>query len=245
MTEPRRLGDAVAIPGDYQHRALTEGPPVQRAWHRAKLDLLDWLFPIAKGERVLDVGSGSGVFADAIASRGASVVAVDANADAVAYATRTFARPGLEFRRGYLDEIELPPGSFDAAVCLEVIEHVHPPQVRKLLTDLHALLAPRGRLLVTTPNYRGLWPAVEWAADRFGSVAKMDQDQHVTRFDRRMLRAFLEEAGFEVSELRTYSTFAPFAAAVSGRISRRIDRLERRVDLPFGNLLAAVAIRRG
>ena len=132
----RRNGDPVPLPGDYQHRALTEGRPIQRRWHEMKLELLDWFFTPAAGERILDVGCGSGVFANRLAKLGAQVTAVDSNAKAVEYGERTFARDNLEFRRGLLDELGLPDDSFDAAVCLKVIEHVYPAQTDALLADL-------------------------------------------------------------------------------------------------------------
>jgi 2-polyprenyl-3-methyl-5-hydroxy-6-metoxy-1,4-benzoquinol methylase len=240
----RRTGDTIEIDGAYQHHALTHGPPVQRFWHEAKLRLLDWFFPIGPGDCVLDVGCGSGVFAHAMARRGASVVGVDANPSAIAYASKTFGGEGLQFRLGLLDELELEPESFGKASCLEIVEHVYPDQVDALLGTLRRALAPGASLLVTTPNYRGLWPVVEWAADRFSSAAKMDAEQHVTHFHRNMLRRHLERAGFRVDRVRTYCTFAPFAAAGSRALANRLEQVERRVDLPFGNLLAAVVTRR-
>lgn len=243
MSAARRTGDARPIEGGYQHRALTSGPAVQRFWHASKLGLLDWFFDVRPGDRVLDVGCGSGVFADAMAARGAVVTAVDANPAAIAYGRATFTRPGLQFHQGLLDELGLDPGSFDKVTCLEVVEHVYLDQVRKLLGDLHRVLRPAGRLLVTTPNYRGLWPIVEWATDRVSDAAKMDEEQHVCRFDRALLRQVLTEAGFNITDLRTVSTFAPFTAALSWNLASRLERLERRVDLPFGNLLAAAVDR--
>ena len=240
---PRRTGDAIEIAGDYQHKALTEGPAVQRFWHHSKIGLLDWAFEPRPGEQIVDVGCGSGVFADAMARRGARVLGVDANGAAVAYATRTFAREGLEFQRGLLDELALPAASFDAATCLEVIEHVYPDQVRKLLGSLFQHVRPGGRVLITTPNYRGTWPLVEWLADHVGDTAHMDADQHVTRFHRRMLRRFLEEAGFRVDDLCAYCGFAPFVAGLSWKLAEGLDRFERKLALPFQNLLVAVATR--
>lgn len=235
------MGDAAAIPGDYQHRALTRGPAIQRHWHRSKLELLDWFWTPSPGSRVLDIGSGAGVFADRMATLGAEVVGVDANSEAVTYAQQTFGRSGLRFVQGYLDELDLPQASFDAATCLEVIEHVYLDQVRHLLLGLRRLLRPGGLVLITTPNYRGLWPIVEWLADHFSSVAKMDRYQHVTHFHRRMLRQLLDEVGFRVEAIQTYGTFAPFLAVLSARMASRLDRWERRVDLPFGNILVARA----
>jgi 2-polyprenyl-3-methyl-5-hydroxy-6-metoxy-1,4-benzoquinol methylase len=241
-TAERRLGDVAVIDGGYQHRALTSGPPAQRFWHQSKLNLLDWFFPVAPGDRIIDVGCGSGVFSDAMARRGADVLGIDANTSAVDYATRTFARPGgATFRKGFLDELSLEPASFDKATCLEVIEHVYEHQARKLFADLLVILKPGGQLFVTTPNYRGVWPLVEWAADRFSPVAKMDAEQHITHFNRDSLRAALEQSGFEVSEIRTYSTFASFVSPVSWRAAEQLELLERRIDLPFGSVLAAVA----
>lgn len=240
---PRRTGDIIQIGGDYQHRALLEGPPAQRAWHRIKLNLLEWRFTPQPGESVLEIGCGSGVFANEMARLGARVVALDANVEAANYAQKTFATKNLSVVRGLMDEIPARDRAFDRVTCLEVIEHVHPPQVRSLLADCYRVLKPGGSLLLTTPNYRGLWPLVEWIADRSGSTASMDSDQHVTKFNRPMLRGFLKDAGFVNITLRNFSTFAPFVAPVSARFSRALDRAERRVDLPFGNILTAVAVR--
>ena len=239
--DARRLGDPIPLSGDYEHRALTEGHPIQRRWHEMQLELLDWFFIPSAGERVLDVGCGSGVFANRLAELGAQVTAVDSNAESVEYGERTFVRDNLEFRRGLLDELGLPDNSFDSAVCLEVIEHVYPAQTDALLADLRRVLRPGGRLLLTTPNYRGLWPLVEWASDCFGDNAPMREGRHITFFHRALLRRHLENAGFEVEQMRTYCTFAPFAAAMSHSLSGWLDKIERHWDFPFGNLLAAAA----
>jgi 2-polyprenyl-3-methyl-5-hydroxy-6-metoxy-1,4-benzoquinol methylase len=239
--DARRKGDATKIRGDYQYRALNEGPRIQRAWHRLKLGLLDEVWSPDPGQRVLDVGCGSGVFSRALRDRGAHVCAVDANEEAVTFAREHFAEDGLAFHHGLLDELGFGEGSFDAAVCLEVIEHVYPDQVEVLLGDLRRLLKPGGTLLLSTPNYRGLWPVWSGPTDRFGPTEKMHSAQHVSRFSRRKLRQALERNGFEPSTLRTYCTFAPFAAAISSGLSRALARLEARIDLPFGNLLVTTA----
>ena len=237
----RRLGDPFPLPGDYEHRALTQGPAMQRRWHETKLELLDWFFPPVPGERILDVGCGSGVFASRMAELGAQVTAVDSNPEVVNYGTRHFARDGLEFRRGLLDELGFADGSYDAATCLEVVEHVFAAQADKLFCDLRRIVRPGGRLLMTTPNYRGLWPMVEWASDRFGSNHVMREGRHINFYHRARLRESLERAGFEVERLRTFSTFAPFTAVVSYSLAKRLGRWERGWDFPFGNILAVAA----
>ena len=87
----------------------------------------------------------------------------------------------------------------------------------------------------------GLWPLVEWGADRFSSVAHMGGLQHISHYHRHRLRRLLEGEGFEIEAMRTFSTFAPFAAILSQRAASLLDSAERRLDLPFGNLLAVLA----
>lgn len=235
------MGDPKPFPGNYQHMALTQGPAIQRRWHETKLELLEWFFIPEKGEKILDVGCGSGVFASRMTELGAETTAIDSNADAINYGGEVFARPGLEFRLGLLDEMDFAESSYDAAVCLEVAEHIYEGQVDKMLSDLRRILRPGGRLLMTTPNYRGLWPLVEWASDRAGKTGKMHMEQHINFYHRARLRRALRDAGFEVERLRTFSTFAPFAAAISTGLSRQLEKMERKWDFPFGNILAAAA----
>jgi hypothetical protein len=122
-----------------------------------------------------------------------------------------------------------------------VIEHIELARARKLLADLRRILRSGGALLVTTPNYRGTWPLVEWGADRFSDAALMGGVQHITHYHRRALVRLLQDEGYRVGTVRTYCTLAPFAAALSTRLARAVDAAERRVDLRFGNLLAAIA----
>src|SRR5262249_49069906 len=61
----------VPIDGAYQDRARREGFVVQRFWHHQKELVVRSLAPPRAGERALDVGCGSGVVANLLASEGA------------------------------------------------------------------------------------------------------------------------------------------------------------------------------
>jgi SAM-dependent methyltransferase len=233
-----------AIPGDYQYRAITEGPAVQRYWHRAKLRLVDAVTDISPTDVVLDAGCGSGVVADHVARRASEVVAIDGNPRAIAFASGQFRRPNLTFREGRLEQATLDPGRFSWILCLEVLEHLADQDVDALLAALREAAPPGGQILLTTPNYRGIWPVVEWLADRSGKVAHLAGDQHVNRFAAASLRRRLRQAGFAVQRAGTYCTFAPLAAVVGQRPADAAFDLELRMNLPFGNLLYAVATRR-
>lgn len=106
--------------------------------------------PLVVGKRVLDIASGSGYGSHLLAQGAASVVGVDISPDAVEYATATYPRPNLEFRRGDATAIPLDDASVDVVVTFETIEHV--ADYRAFLAEVDRVLAPGGIALVSTPN---------------------------------------------------------------------------------------------
>jgi 2-polyprenyl-3-methyl-5-hydroxy-6-metoxy-1,4-benzoquinol methylase len=240
----RRLGDQIAVPGDYQHRALHEGWAAQRFWHRGKLDEVERLLEPRAGDVLVDVGCGSGVLAGRLARHvGTTVFGIDANAAALDFARRTYRAPNLEFRAGMADELELAALKPTKIAFIEVIEHVFPEQARETLRRFHAALPPGGRLVVSTPNERSLWPVVEWTLDRLALAPHMDGDQHVASYTPASLAALGEKVGFRVREQRTVHLVAPWLAQVSWRLAERVHALEQRRPLPFG-ALALVSFER-
>jgi 2-polyprenyl-3-methyl-5-hydroxy-6-metoxy-1,4-benzoquinol methylase len=244
LDRPRRVGDTVAIGGDYQHRVLTQGPRPQRFWHDTKRWLVARYLQPRSADRVLDVGCGSGVVADFLADLPVrECVAVDGNPAAIAFASARFRRPNLRFEQCLVDELNLPDGYFDVCCCLELIEHIYPDQGKDLLATLHRLTRPGGRLLITTPNYRSLWPLLEWALDRSGKVPHLAGDQHVAPYTHRRLSRLAAVAGWATVRQHTCCTLAPWAAAASWSLAEGIRAAEGR--LPFGTILVHLLERPG
>lgn len=239
MTEPsvRRTGDRIAIPGEYQYRALHHGPAPQRFWHQAKLEEALALLRLAPGDRMLDAGCGSGILAAMAAEiPGTRVLGLDANPAAVEFASRTFGRPNLEFRRGLVDELDAPPGSFEKISFLEVIEHLSRAQGEAILARFARLLAPGGRLVLTTPNRRSPWPLIEWLLDRLRLVPQLSGEQHEVLYDLDELRAMGEAAGLVLAEHRMIDTVAPWLAWWPG-LARLVHRAEVRLIRRHGSVM--------
>jgi len=241
---PLRRGDSILISGDYQHRARIDGFRVQRFWHAEKERMVRKFSAPAPGDRVLDIGCGSGVIANVLASMGAVTTGIDANPAAVDYARRTFKQANLDFRVGHVEEIDVPDATVDGVYCLELIEHIYEHQVRELFSALNRVCRVGGKLTITTPNYSGVWPFLERALDTLRLVPRLDGDQHVTRFTRTRLRRLLEDTNWQVDVLTTFSTVAPFASLLGWNFAERVAAMEDDLDLRFGNILFAVDRKR-
>ena len=237
----RRTGDTVRIPGDYQHRARTTGPVIQRFWHAEKERIIRKFYPPQPGDVVVDVGCGSGVQSSVLASLGARTTGVDGSPEAIAYARTTFKSENLDFQEALIEDLAFAAESVDRIYCFELIEHVYEHQAAELLATFHRLLKRSGFLLITTPNYAGTWPLIELAMDRLHVAPQLNEAQHVARYTSRRLRGVLERTGWRVVHLGTFSTVAPFLSPVSWSLAERVAELEDRVALPFGNILLGVA----
>lgn len=163
------------------------GQPWQ--WHRRRELLRAAVRP---GMRVLDLGCGSGHFAAAATGFGAAVTAVDISELAVERARRR--APAAHF--GVVEEdgtLPLAHGTVDLVWCSEVIEHV--VDVATLLLETRRVLAPGGRLLLTTPAH-GRLRRVVIALGHFD--AHFDPlGQHLRFFTRRSLSGALAAGGFD------------------------------------------------
>jgi 2-polyprenyl-3-methyl-5-hydroxy-6-metoxy-1,4-benzoquinol methylase len=221
----RREGDAVEISGDYQARALESPWAAQRFWHAAKIRLLDRVAPVASDARVADAGCGSGVAANHLAATAREVVGFDSNPRAIAFASRAYPRPNLRFVLGPFNRM-LDEGPFDHIVCCEVLEHLYLEQARETLALFARAASSGATLVLTTPNAGSGWPLIEWLLDRSGLVPTLDEAQHLTLFNRTLLRRCCESAGWRVEEIGTFNGVAPFLAPVSERLAVAVETLE-------------------
>lgn len=103
---------------------------------------------LAPGQRVLDIGCGTGTLAIAIkrAHPGVEVVGIDPDPRALARARKKAARAGLEvrFEQGFGDALPYPDASFARVVSSFMLHHLDRTLQQRLLAQALRVLAPAG-----------------------------------------------------------------------------------------------------
>lgn len=155
-----------------------------------------WCRGLPKRARIVDVGCGDGFHLQVLRRFGRpgwQLEGVDPSPRAVAAARAA----GLTVHAGTVEQVGLPPGSYDLALMIMTIEHV--PDPLATLEAVRKALKPRGRLVVVTDNadtidFR-LFGRRHWGGYHF--------PRHFHLFDAQTLEATAAAAGFGVRRMET------------------------------------------
>jgi len=155
-------------------------------YHRWVLDLI-WPH---LGGRLLEVGFGYGQYTRQLAGMVGELVSVDI--DPACLDIGPTLPENVRLAMADVSDPDFPrqvgPAGFDAAVCLNVLEHIEDD--RQALGSLRASLEPGGRLLLLVPAH----PALFGPMDRLAG--------HFRRYTRKMLAERLAQAELRVMMLR-------------------------------------------
>jgi SAM-dependent methyltransferase len=148
MSQPSVRGGEYATRGDY-HRAPDPNWEFYPTY-LAKLEAVrGWLDKCPAGVRVLDAGCGEGVLVDEYANR-LAIEGIDPN-----YSSE-------RVRTGSLTALPYADGTFDRALCLDVLEHLSFDEQPRALAELFRTLKSGGELLVSVPNLAHLQSRVHF-----------------------------------------------------------------------------------
>ncbi len=118
-----------------------------------RLDWINGLAPLA-GQRVLDVGCGGGILADAMARKGADVLGIDLSSKSLKVAqlhALEAQTPGVSYCEVSAETLATEqPGQFDVVTCMEMLEHV--PDPASIVRACATLVKPGGWVFFSTLN---------------------------------------------------------------------------------------------
>jgi ubiquinone/menaquinone biosynthesis C-methylase UbiE len=171
--------------------------PLRRASEMRRLETLVHLLNLQRGERVLDLGCGSGWLTDRCSRQGAKVCAMDIGFGGVAGAMARFPDAG-SYQVGDLYYLPYAASHFDVAVLSEVVEHLD--DIESAFAEARRVLRPGGRLLVSVPYRETIVDHLCIHCNRLTPA-----NAHLHRFDEEKLATFFERSGFAVTHVRLMS----------------------------------------
>jgi 2-polyprenyl-3-methyl-5-hydroxy-6-metoxy-1,4-benzoquinol methylase len=225
------------IPAGYYDEIYQRKAGVRYCWHDLKFRSVSAHLP--GSGRLLDIGCGPGTFLGNFTGDRVAL-GVDLSQAQIDYANRRYATDFRRFSAQPIASLVEAGERFDAITMIELLEHLAPDDAVQLLGQARSLLSADGTLIMTTPNYRSLWPFIEWGVNLSSPVSY--EQQHINKYRRARLVRHLADAGYHGVMVKTVVGLAPFAAVFGPKPVRWLEALESGVgNLGCGNLLLAVA----
>jgi SAM-dependent methyltransferase len=177
------------------HKFVSHREAEQFGWFNGETRELLAGFSIGEADTVVDVGCGAGRSSEFAARCGATVYAVDIDAEAIASVERRLKRlrPSRPFHTVVSDANPLPleDGVATRVVCQEVMEHVDDP--RRFLEELVRIGRPGARYLLSVPD-----PAGESLHKVLAPETYWRKPNHLRVFARDEFDRLVREAGLEI-----------------------------------------------
>jgi SAM-dependent methyltransferase len=167
-----------------------------RSWHEstsnARLNMLETL---TKGRRLLEIGSGPGLFLQCARKRGWDVLGFEPSRQAWQYSTETL---GISVRNECFSPIATDGEKFDVAYLALVLEHI--PDPRRLIEDVKICLNPGGIICIAVPN--DFSPIQRFLKEKRGySEWWVGPPHHINYFNISSIKHLVETCGARIKKI--------------------------------------------
>ena len=146
------------------------------------------------GRRLLDLGTASGYFLEVAHNNGYAAEGIDLNLSAV----QEGRKKGRIIKQGDLLESGYSEESFDIITAFDIFEHLPYDVLKENIFMIKKILSKNGVLAIITVNTASWWARI------FGKRwHTWLPPEHVSYFNNKNIKLFLENNGFKVLEIKT------------------------------------------
>lgn len=199
---------------------------IVQSFNRARLAAM--IQPLTKrlspGDRILEVGCGSGQLAVYLHQSGYDVDVTDVSQEILTEISDNY---GIKGYCGDLQNIVFPPQPYQAVIFNNVLEHLHAPGEN--LLRAHQLLDQNGYVFIEVPNI----DSIQFTLFR-ENWFPLQLPEHLFHFSPRSLQGIITELGFDLTWLSTFSPRVSPAGYVASLFpTLRPDRLRQSMSKPL------------
>lgn len=219
---------------DYVSHSDTSKGIINKLYHsvrnitlQQKRKLIQQATRLSKG-RLLDIGAGTGAFANTMKESGWTVTALEPDDTARANAFKNY---GLQLQLPQ-ELFTQQPKSFDAITMWHVLEHVH--ELHCYLDTFQQVLKTNSTLIIAVPNYTSYdagYYKEYWAA--------YDVPRHLYHFSPTSMKLLLEQHGFAITSLKPMPFDAFYVSMLSEKYKRGKNNYAKAVIVGLQSNLAA------
>lgn len=149
------------------------------------------LLEYPKNKRIIDIGAGTGNYANLLAEKGNSIIALEPSSVMI---KQSIEKENVKWLKGLAEDIKLENNKCDCAICILSINNFS--DSKKSFNEIYRVLKNNGILLIYTyiPEEQDFF----WLQNYFPAIFKVDKERFPHK---RMLIKFIKGCGFKISNV--------------------------------------------
>jgi ubiquinone/menaquinone biosynthesis C-methylase UbiE len=163
--------------------------------------------------RALDIGTGTGHTAFAVAAAGASVVGLDLTPQMLEEARQLRQKKGVcsvALILGDAHALPFPNGTFQAVTCRRTAHHFS--DITEALREMHRVLHPRGKLVIDDRSV----PEDDFVDKLMNELDTYHDASHIRQYRSSEWQSMLQASGFGIETLQTYTQLRSISSHTKG-----------------------------
>tara|TARA_Y100000389_G_scaffold56525_1_gene52471 strand:+ start:32959 stop:33672 length:714 start_codon:yes stop_codon:yes gene_type:complete len=216
-----------SIDGGYYDKVLTLGlsknKGIQANWHN--LTFLKVKNYLDSNKKHLDYACGSGTLIGLYSE--AESIGFDISERQIHYANKKYNQKANFYLISELN-FEKNLNKYDVITVLGLLEFLDNRGNIEIINNLHTLLKPNGKLILTTPNFTSTMYLLEKLINIFGGVSY--QSQHINKLNKSKLSLLLNQTNFNKIKVQKIINFPVFLSFINIKLAVKFNSLVEKIS---------------